>query len=61
MLRPARLLGFVAQIGWRLVFPFPQRDLSYGLCDWYAKGGVTIEHRDPDLKLGNLPVKGPRH
>ncbi|SFH17211.1 Transposase DDE domain-containing protein, partial [Phaeobacter italicus] len=36
--------------------PLPQPDLSYGLCDGYAKGRVAIEHRDPDLELRNLPV-----
>ncbi len=41
--------------------PLPQTDLSYGLCDGYAKGRVAIEHRDPDLELRNLPVEVSRH
>lgn len=39
----------------------PQTGLSYGLCDGYAKSGVTIEHRDPDLELRDLPVEVSRH
>jgi hypothetical protein len=31
--------GFVAQIGLRVSFPFPQTDLAYCLCDRYAKSG----------------------
>ena len=36
-------------------------DLSYGLCDGYAESGVAVEHRDPDLELGDLSVEVPCH
>jgi len=49
--------GFVAQIGLRPDFPLRQTDLSYGLCDGYAKRSEAVEDRGPDLDLRNLPVK----
>ena len=36
-------------------------DLSYGLCDGYAKYCVAIEHGDADLDLSDLPVEVPCH
>ena len=32
-------------------------DLSYGLCDGYAKSCVAVEHGDPDMELSDLPVE----
>ncbi len=49
--------GFVAQIGCGSGFAFPQTDLSFGLCDGYAKGGVAVEDGDADLDLCGLPVE----
>ena len=45
------------KLGSEAHFPFPRTDLSYGLCDRYAKSGVAVEHRNPDLELSNLPSK----
>lgn len=36
------------------VLPLSRTDLSYGLCDGYAKGGVAVQHRNPDLDLSDL-------
>lgn len=41
--------------------PLPRTDLFYGLRDGYAKGDVTVEHRDPDLELADLSVEVPTH
>ena len=57
----AFLVGSVAQIVWRSSFPFPQTELSYGLCDGYAKSCVAVEHCDPDLELGDLSVEVSGH
>ena len=35
-------LGFVAQIGLRLCFPFPRMDLAYGHDTWYAKSCEAV-------------------
>jgi hypothetical protein len=53
--------GFVAQIGLRVSFPFPQTDLAYCLCDRYAKSGVAVEDGDADLDFRDLPFEVPRH
>jgi hypothetical protein len=53
--------GFVAQIGLRVSFPFPQTDLAYCLCDRYAKSGVAVEDCDADLDFRDLPFEVPRH
>ena len=53
--------GFVAQIGFRAVFSFPQTDLSYGLSDRYAKSCVAVEHRDLDLEFGHLSFEVSGH
>lgn len=37
--------------------PLSQADLSYGLCDGYAKSGVAIEHCNADLDFRDLPVE----
>jgi hypothetical protein len=54
---PMMSKGFVAQIGLRPDFPLRQTDLSYGLCDGYAKRCEDVEDRGPDLDLRNLPVE----
>ena len=48
-------------MGRRADFPFPRTDLSFGLSDGYAKGGVTVEHRDPGLELSDLSVEVSGH
>ncbi len=53
--------GFVAQIGRRACYPFPQTDLAYWLSDGYAKSSVAVEDGDTDLDLCDLPIKVPRH
>ncbi|MFT6271912.1 MAG: hypothetical protein ACJA0F_000750 [Dinoroseobacter sp.] len=53
--------SFVAQIGLRVSFPFPQTDLAYCLCDRYAMSGVVVEDGDADLDFRDLPFKVPRH
>jgi hypothetical protein len=53
--------GFVAQIGRRVSFPFPQTDLAYCLCDRYAMSGVVVEDGDADLDFRDLPFKVPHH
>ena len=52
--------GFVAQIGRRACYPFPQTDLAYWLSDGYAKSSVAVEDGDTDLDLCDLPIKVPR-
>jgi hypothetical protein len=54
-------MGSVAQIGFCVDYPFPQTDPAYGLCDWYAKSGVTVEYCDPDLELNDLSVEVSGH
>ena len=53
--------GFVAQIGRRACYPFPQTDLAYWLSDGDAKSSVAVEDGDTDLDLCDLPIKVPRH
>jgi hypothetical protein len=47
--------GFVAPIGWKTCFPFPQTDLAYGLGDRYAKSGIAVADCDADLDFCDLP------
>ena len=54
------ITGFVAQIGRRACYPFPQMDLAYWLSDGYAKSSVAVEDGDTDLDLCDLPIKVPR-
>jgi transposase InsO family protein len=54
-------IGFVAQIGLRVSFPFSQTDLAYCLCDRYAKSGVAVEDGDADLDFRGLSFEVPRH
>lgn len=37
--------------------PLSQTGSAYGLCDGYAKNGVTVVQRDLDLELSDLSVK----
>ena len=53
--------GFVAQIGWRTFFPFPQTHLAYRFRDRYTKSSVAIEDGDADLDFCDLPLEVPRH
>jgi len=41
--------------------PLSRRDLSYGLCDGYAKSGVAVQDGDTDLDFCDLPVEVSRH
>ena len=41
--------------------PFPQTDLSHGLCDRDAERGVAVQNGDTDLELGDLTVEVPSH
>ena len=41
--------------------PLSRTDLSYDLCDRYAKRGVAVEDGDADLDLCDLAVEVPRH
>ncbi len=43
--------------GWWPDFPFPRTDSSRGLGEGYAKCGEAIEHCNPDLELGHLPLR----
>ena len=53
--------GFVAQIGRRIFFPLPHRDLGYGLSDRYAKSRIAVEDGNADLDFCDLPFQAPRH
>lgn len=50
-------IGFVAQIGLRLVFPLPLTDLTYSPCFGDAKCCETVEDGGTDLDLGDLPIE----
>jgi hypothetical protein len=54
-------VGFVAQMTCWSSFSFPETDLSYGLCERYAKICVAVENGDTDLNFRDLPFKVPRH
>jgi len=54
------MTDFVAQIGLMSNFLLPLSDVSYGNSFGYTKRSETVEDRNADLGLRNLPMEVPR-